>query len=202
MVILCGTVDVTYHYLNDFYDYLPAPIVIQASPEDPISRAFDEIVREMSSPGPGTGSMLSALFQQCFIEILRRQEHNEDGPMKWLAALDDPKLNRVVDEIIEKPGENYNLDLLAERCLMSRTTFAKRFQRAFGRSAMDFVREIRLRGAAKMLRQTDQPTKTIATRMGYASRSNFSHAFTEFFGVAPAQYRQGDTNTDGVSANG
>ena len=66
------------------------------------------------------------------------------------------------------------------------------FQKAFGRSAMDFVREVRLRGAAKLLRQTHEPTKTIAARMGYASRSNFSHAFTEFFGVAPAEYRAGE----------
>lgn len=190
MVILCGTVDVTYRYLNDFYDYLPAPILIQASPDDPISRAFDEIVQEMAAPRPGTGPMLNALFQQCFIEVLRRQERNEEGPLKWLAALDDPKLNQVVDDIMEKPGDAYSLELLADRCMMSRTTFAKRFQRAFGRSPMDFVREVRLRGAAKLLRQTDHPTKTIAARMGYASRSNFSHAFSEFFGVAPAQYRE------------
>jgi len=190
MVILCGTVDVTYHYLNDFYDYLPAPIVIQASAEDPISRAFEEIVHEMASPRPGTNAMLSALFQQCFIEILRRQDRSDASPMKWLAALDDPKLNAVVDDIIDNPGENYNLDLLAHRCAMSRTTFAKRFHSAFGRSAMDFVREIRMRKAAKLLSQTDEPTKSIAGRLGYASRSNFSHAFTEFFGVAPAKYRQ------------
>jgi AraC-like DNA-binding protein len=202
MVILCGTVDVTYNYLNDFYDYLPSPIVIQASPEDPISRAFDEIVREMGAPGPGTGSMLSALFQQCFIEILRRQERNEEGPMKWLAALDDPKLNQVVDDIIEKPGDSYSLDMLADRCLMSRTTFAKRFQRAFGRSAMDFVREVRLRAAAKMLRHTDHPTKTIASRMGYASRSNFSHAFTDFFGVTPVQYRESGAQSGEATSNG
>ena len=193
MVILCGTVDVTYNYLNDFYDYLPAPIIIQASPDDPISKAFEGIVREMASPGPGAGPLLSALFQQCFIEVLRRQERDEEGPLKWLAALDDPKLNQVVDEIIEKPGENYTLDLLADRCRMSRTTFAKRFQKAFGRTPMDFVREIRMRGAAKLLRHTDYPTKTIASRMGYASRSNFSHTFTEFFGVSPVRYREGET---------
>jgi transcriptional regulator GlxA family with amidase domain len=56
---------------------------------------------------------------------------------------------------------------------------------------MDFVREIRLRGAARLLKQTKDPIKTIAARMGYSSRSNFSHAFSEFFGVAPAEYRSG-----------
>jgi AraC family transcriptional activator of mtrCDE len=189
LVLLCGTVDVTYRYLNDFYDYLPSPIIIQASPDDVISRTFKQIVGEMASPGVGTTAMLGALFQLCFIETLRRQDTGDECALKWLAALDDPRLAGIIDDIIERPGEPYSLDRLAEKCLMSRTTFSEHFQKAFGRSAMGFVREIRLRGAARLLRQTQEPTKTIAAKMGYASRSNFSHAFTEFFGVAPADYR-------------
>jgi AraC-like DNA-binding protein len=189
MVLLCGTVDATYRYLNDFFDYLPAPIIIQASPDDPISAAFETIVREMAAPRPGTGAMLSVLFQQCFIQLLRRQEAGDQYALEWLFALDDPRLNKVIDEIIENPGDHYSLDLMADKCQMSRTTFTEKFHNAFGRSAMDFVREIRLRGAAKMLRQTQDPIKTIAARMGYASRSNFSHAFRDLYGVAPVDYR-------------
>ena len=192
MVILCGTVDVTYRHLNDFFDYLPAPIIIQASPDDPISRAFEEIVREMTDPGPGTGAMLSALFQQCFIELLRRQGSGGDCTLEWLSALEDPRLGAVIEEIVENPGNYYTLDLLAEKCAMSRTTFAERFRKAFGRSAMDFVREVRLRQAARLLKQTQDPIKKIAAHLGYASRSNFSHAFNEFFGVAPAEYRSAE----------
>lgn len=194
MVLLCGTVDVTYRYLNDFFDYLPSPIIIQASPDDPISRAFEEIVNEMAAPRPGTGAMLSALFQQCFIELLRRQDIGGECALEWLSALDDPRLSKAIDEIIDNPGEPYTLDLLAEKCMMSRTTFAERFHKAFGRSAMDFVREVRLRGAARLLKQTQEPVKTISARMGYASRSNFSHAFSEFFGMAPAEYRSAQSN--------
>jgi AraC-like DNA-binding protein len=195
IVLLCGTVDVTYRHLNDFFDYLPTPIIIQASPEDPISRAFAEIVREMGNPRPGTDAMLGALFQQCFVELLRRQGTGLDCAIEWLSALEDPRLSEAIDEILEKPGNAYTLDLLAEKCLMSRTTFAEHFHKAFGRSAMDFVREVRLRGAARMLRQTQDPVKTIASRMGYASRSNFSHAFREFYGVAPADYRTAESAT-------
>jgi hypothetical protein len=114
MVLLCGTVNVTYRYLNDIFDYLPAPVIIQASSEDVISKAFEEIVREMTNPQPGTGAMLGVLFQQCFIEILRRQGSGEFAP-EWLAVLDDPRLNKVIDEIIDNPGDNYTLDLLAEK---------------------------------------------------------------------------------------
>lgn len=197
MVLLCGTVDVTYRHLNDFFDYLPAPIIIQASADDPISRAFENIVQEMAAPGPGTGAMLSALFQQCFIELLRRQSAADDCSLDWLSALQDPRLSKVIDEVIDNPGGHYTLDLLAEKCMMSRTTFSERFHKTFGRPAMDFVREVRLRGAARLLKQTQEPIKTIAARVGYASRSNFTHAFREFFGVAPAEYRSSESAADG-----
>jgi AraC-like DNA-binding protein len=189
IVVLCGTVDVTYRHLNDFFDYLPMPIIIQASPVDPISRAFDNIIIEMGNPGPGTNAMLSALFQQCFVELLRRQGSGLSGAIEWLAALEDPRLSAIIDQILDKPGNPYSLELLAEKCQMSRTTFTERFHKAFGRTAMDFVREVRLRGAARLLRQTQEPVKTIASRMGYSSRSNFSHAFRELYGVSPADYR-------------
>jgi transcriptional regulator GlxA family with amidase domain len=42
---------------------------------------------------------------------------------------------------------------------MSRTTFNERFLKAFGRSAMDFLKETRLRGGARLLRTTDLPIK-------------------------------------------
>ena len=143
--------------------------------------------------------MLRALFQQCFVELLRRQGSGIECTIEWLSALDDPKLSGVIEEIIENPGKPYTLDLLAERSLMSRTTFAERFQKAFGRPAMDFVREIRLRGAARLLRQTRDPIKTIASRMGYASRSNFSHAFNEFFGMPPVEYRTAQSSNGRVA---
>lgn len=192
IVMLCGTVDVTYRYLNDFFDYLPAPIIIQASRVDPISKAFDEILKEMAAPRPGTKAMLSALFQQCFIELLRRESSSNDNVIEWLSALADPRFNKVIDEIFERPGDSYTLEMLADKCLMSRTTFSERFHKTFGRPAMDFVREVRLRGAAKLLKQGQDPIKTIASRMGFASRSNFSHAFKELYGVAPADYRSAE----------
>ncbi|MDJ0957923.1 MAG: helix-turn-helix transcriptional regulator [Arenicellales bacterium] len=76
---------------------------------------------------------------------------------------------------------------------MSRSTFSEHFHQVFGRPAMDFVREVRLRNAARLLRQTREPIKTIAARMGYASRSNFSHAFKEFFRITPAEYRAAES---------
>jgi AraC-like DNA-binding protein len=54
---------------------------------------------------------------------------------------------------------------------------------------MDFVKEVRMRRAARFLAATDLPVKTIASRVGFESRSYFSRAFKAFAGVDPAGFR-------------
>lgn len=48
---------------------------------------------------------------------------------------------------------------------------------------------MRLRSGAELLRATDQPIKTVASRCGFSSPSHFSSAFSEHFQASPANYR-------------
>lgn len=190
IAMLCGAVDATYQHLASVFDHLPAPIVEQASEGDVIWQAFQNIVRELAEPRPGSTAMLRALFQQCFIEILRSHHMGGKSEFPWLGALQDSRMARAVEEILDDPARPYTLDALARICNMSRTTFAKRFSSAFGRSPMNFVTEIRLRNAARLLARSDLPIKAIATKVGYDSRSHFSRSFKDFYRVTPIDYRK------------
>ncbi len=191
IAMACGSLDATYRGLNGIFDFLPAPIYVPSRPGEVIWQSFEGIVREMVYPQPGTQAMLKVLFQQCLIELLRLHSRSEDCELPWLAALDKPQLNHAIEQIIDDPGRPYTLESLAQLCHMSRTTFATKFSEAFGRPAMDFVKEIRLRYAARMLSGSQEPIKSIAAKAGYESRSHFSHAFRDLFGVSPAEYRAG-----------
>ncbi len=194
IAMLCGSVDATYHHLDSVFDHLPAPIVEHTAEGEVIWRVFENIVRELADPRPGSIAMLRALFQQCFIELLRNHFAGGRSDFPWLGALQDPRLGKAVEEILDSPGRPHNLESLAQSCNMSRTTFAKRFSEAFDRSPMNFVSEIRMRNSAKLLIQSEYPIKQIATRVGYDSRSHFSRSFKEFYGVSPADYRKNFEN--------
>jgi transcriptional regulator GlxA family with amidase domain len=83
----------------------------------------------------------------------------------------------------------YTLHSLAEIAGMSRTTFSERFKEAFGCTANDFLKDIRVRRGAHLLISTDFPVKAVAYRVGYASRSYFSRAFKSVMDMDPATYR-------------
>lgn len=73
-------------------------------------------------------------------------------------------------------------------------TNAKRLNEAFrrftGTTAFEYLREIRMAQARRLLLETRLEIQTIATDMGYGSAANFATAFRERFGMTPSQYRR------------
>ena len=194
VAMTCGVIKATYQQLYGVFDYLPTPIIEQIQNNEPLRSAFSALLHEMISPQPGSAAMLRALMQQCLILLLRQYCESGHCQLPWLTALEEPRLGKVVTEIIEHPGRLYTLELLAEQAHMSRSTFAERFTKTFGRTPMDFVREVRLRQAAQWLVNTDRTIQTLAAQLGYESRSHFSRAFRAFFGETPSQYRASRTS--------
>ena len=128
-------------------------------------------------------------MKQCLVYVLRRYCESGNCQVPWLSALDDPQLSRTLEQMIDEPGRRFTLELLADSAGMSRSAFAQRFKAAFGRSPMDFLKELRLQRAAHLLRTTRRPIKSIADQVGFESRSHFSRSFTRFFDASPADFR-------------
>jgi transcriptional regulator GlxA family with amidase domain len=134
--------------------------------------------------------MAEALMQQCFILLLRRRLRRAGGPPA-LAGLRHPGLADAVLAVLQNPAAPHSVESLAASAGMRRTLFAESFSRAFGQGPSEFVQQTRLRAAARLLTSTDLPVKVIAASVGYASRSQFSRAFTASHGVDPTRYRRG-----------
>ncbi len=103
---------------------------------------------------------------------------------------ENPKLGAAVEAMLSDPGRAHSVEDLAQLAGMSRSAFSAHFTKAFGQSPHGFLTESRLRHAAHFLATTGLPVKTIAGKIGYRSRSNFSRAFKARYGLDPATYRQ------------
>jgi transcriptional regulator GlxA family with amidase domain len=94
----------------------------------------------------------------------------------------------VLDVVLEHPERDHSLESLAELATMSRSAFADQFRAVFGRTPMAFLRDVRLRRGAELLRSTDLTIESIH-RVGFASRSHFGRAFQQRFDTPPASFR-------------
>jgi AraC-like DNA-binding protein len=189
-VLVCGYVTATYEGAEGLFDYLPTPIVEYARQGDAIFNAFATLVHELVEPQPGTVAMTATLMRQCLLTILRKRAEGGVCNVPWLSALEHPRISKALRDVMLDPGRPYTLERMADSAGMSRSAFSKHFSKTFGRTAMDFVKEVRLRRAADLLLTTSRPIKAIAADVGYQSRSHFTQAFKETHGIHPAAFRE------------
>jgi len=77
---------------------------------------------------------------------------------------------------------------LAAAAALSRSAFFERFTRTVGLPPMEYLLAWRMAVARDLLRHGDLGISAIAARVGYASASTFSTAFSRHVGQAPSRY--------------
>ena len=101
---------------------------------------------------------------------------------------------KLVSRIIRAIGENmdnadYTVDKLAADIGMSRASLYSKTQNLLGITPNDFMRNVRLKHAARLLEETDTPVSQISLMVGFQTSRYFSQRFKEMFGVTPSEYR-------------
>lgn len=164
-------------------------LVLDFANEPRMGALFQTLLGEVRSARPGTRAMVSALMDELLVHVVRRLSLDTRGPMPWLEALNAPDLRPAVSAMLRKPAARHTVASLATLCHMGRSTFARRFSESFGHPPMVYLRGIRLRHAALLLRRDPRtPVARLARHVGFESRSQFSRAFKERFNVSPSEY--------------
>ena len=189
LVFACGAVRVSYGDSLNLFDHLKEILSVDLSGSPVVLAAFQGILMEQSRPGPGSETMTAALMSQCLVHLLRKLSKDPESPLPWLKALEDQRLARAIDKVIENPASNHSVESLAEIATMSRSAFAERFAETFGCSPMSLVQNVRMQRAAQLLRQGALSMDEVAARVGFSSRSHFSQAFKKHSGVSPVRFR-------------
>lgn len=96
---------------------------------------------------------------------------------------------RQVARVLEERGVGCSVAVLAEAMNESEINLRRRFRRHLSTSPRQYLLLARLREAARLLRETDWPIKTVARQVGYGDPANFHHAFQARYRTSPAVYR-------------
>ena len=143
---------------------------------------------EIARNGSGLNAFASTMLKHSVVLVLQHQVAQGTFDAPWASGLRDPGLVRALAKMLTAPETDYSLSALAQEAQMSRSVFADRFENSFGKGPLSMLREIRLRTAAHLLRETQCSVKEAARQVGYKSRSHFSRAFVDRFGVAPSEW--------------
>ncbi len=98
-------------------------------------------------------------------------------------------LRRVYDYSIEHLARPIDIGELARHCGYSRSHFTRVFTRAQQMTPGEFINDLRLTYALRLLQTEQLAVKEIAGRCGFADPSYFCRVFRRRYGTSPERYR-------------
>ncbi|CAA0119302.1 HTH-type transcriptional regulator CdhR [Halioglobus japonicus] len=105
------------------------------------------------------------------------------------------ELRTPIAYINEHFASNISVESLAGACGISVSALERRFKKHLNRTPHQYIIDVRLDNARRMLRETDKPIGTIALETGFADHSHFTRAFSCKFGLAPSRDRREQSRT-------
>jgi signal transduction histidine kinase/DNA-binding response OmpR family regulator len=109
-------------------------------------------------------------------------------PLK-VPSMDEQFLQKAI-EIVEKnmADSTFDLEQFCEQMNMSRATMHRKLKAITNQTTTEFIRNLRLQKAAKLLKQKTGTVSDIAYQVGFENLPYFSKTFQEFFGVSPSEW--------------
>lgn len=96
----------------------------------------------------------------------------------------------LLDWLEERLDQSVTVEEMASFLGWSASHFRALFHGAMGTSPGSFFREMKLRQARRLLRETVLPIKEIARAVGYAELPHFYRIFRKRYGTTPGRYRE------------
>jgi signal transduction histidine kinase/ligand-binding sensor domain-containing protein/DNA-binding response OmpR family regulator len=107
-----------------------------------------------------------------------------------VTSVDEEFLDRAFGAV-EKNMDNpeYGVEQLSADLFMGRAVLYKKILALTGKTPIEFIRTMRLKRAAQLLRQSQKTISEIAYEAGFNSPKIFAKHFKEEFGTTPSQYQ-------------
>ena len=90
-------------------------------------------------------------------------------------------------------NSDFTVDTLAKLLNMSRSIFYSKLKALTGQAPSDYIRFIRLKYAAKLLKEQKHTVTEIAEMTGFNDAKYFREVFKKYFNMSPSQYGKQDS---------
>lgn len=152
-------------------------------------------------------SILHTLFQDIlmntganrFTSLIKILDHLSSREIKNIVSENYSRLNNSTDEKRMKNVMNYiqnyyntkiELIALANEAKMTKNSFCRYFKQKTGKSPTEFINELRIAHACRLLKNTDMSLKEICYDSGFNNFVSFHKIFKTLNECTPIQYRK------------
>ncbi|HVS31923.1 MAG TPA: AraC family transcriptional regulator [Thermoanaerobaculia bacterium] len=141
----------------------------------------DEVRHELTDGDWASGAALEGLSLLLLSRVSREAGLSAPEP-QWLSDAVSFIERRYADEV--------SLSAVAAAVGVHRATLAAAFRRFRSTSVGEYIRNLRLRHAARALLHTSMPLGEIAVTCGFADQAHFGRLFRKMRGMTPGAFRR------------
>ncbi len=164
----------------------PASIPAMQDLGDDFGRYFASLSEVMETGRSSPGYRVRARVWDILIDLASRS-----NPGTSSVPSIHPAVEHAVRQVEIGLAEPISVARLALEADISYSYLGKLFQRAFGITAVEYIRSRRMVLAEHLLRHTSLPVKTIAASVGISDLHLFNKTIRSTFGVSPRKLRGG-----------
>lgn len=114
---------------------------------------------------------------------------------------DDALMDRIMKSVNKNmDNSDFNVEQLCQEVGISRTQLHRKMKEIAGLSTSDFIRNLRLDQAAKLLAEGKINVTQVAYSVGFNNSAHFSTVFKKHFGMSPTEYAEKNANPPGEKA--
>lgn len=100
------------------------------------------------------------------------------------------KLKMAVEYIEQNYAKDLNMAVVSNYISMNYSMLSFLFKQYTGTNFVNYLKDIRMREAKKLLEETDLKIIEVSSRVGYDNEKHFMKIFKSEFGVSPSEYRK------------
>ena len=180
------------------FHFDPRALLLQALPErlllpgdEPRLALLIQLLRqEEQQPQETSPSVIDALAQLLFIEILRGHLASAAPTAGVLRGWSQRHLQKILSEILRQPEREWSVGLMGTVAGLTPASVNRLFRDHLHSSPHAYLQRLRLQQGAYLLRRSSETILGIALRCGFKSDSHFGRLFKKVYGLTPASYRR------------
>lgn len=146
---------------------------------------LNSMLNEIANKSPGYELFMKNKLEEIIIFLSRKYSQISMPKAKSLI-----RIGKAIQFVEHNFHTNIYIQQLAEISFMSIRNFQRVFKEATGLSPNDYLLEMRIQHASKLLTDTESAIYEISNKVGISDWFYFSKAFKRKFGVSPLKYRK------------
>ena len=144
--------------------------------------------KKKQSFGTLIGVSISLLFIIGYVFYLKRKTSSDTVNRPVVVNSFEQKIRETVTQNLS--DSKFSVNEFAEAMNMSKTKLYNEIKASTNKSPKEYVREIRIMEAGRLLKETDIPITEVIFETGFESRAYFNKCFKEIYNLTPSEYRK------------